>query len=136
MPTSSVATVYARGFRRQFDRDTTMLLEPGNTPLPSGLVIIPTVVSANSPVFPVQVINFSAEGVWLPRKARLGSLSQCECLEEDPYEVKFRWISENHEEVTISRREGQASDLNQRKLMDRLDIGEPQSSEQNSEHFC
>lgn len=37
VPAFSIATVYARGFRRQFDRNTTMLLEPGNTPLPSGL---------------------------------------------------------------------------------------------------
>lgn len=59
----------------------------------------------------------------MPHKARLGSLSQCECVEEDPYDVKFLRISANHEEVTISRREGQASDLNQRGLLDRLDIG-------------
>lgn len=123
VPASSVATVYARGYRRQFDRDTIMLLEPGNTPLPSGLVIIPTVVSPNNHIFPVQVINFSAEDVWLPRKARLGSLSQCECVDEDPYEVKFRRISANHEEVAISRREGHATDLDQQRLLDRLDIG-------------
>lgn len=63
VPASSVATIYARGFRRQSDCNTTMLLERGNLPLPSGLVFVPTVVSSNSHVFPVQVFNFSAEDV-------------------------------------------------------------------------
>lgn len=100
-----------------------MLLEPGNTPLPCGFIVVPTVVSPNSHVFPVQVINFSPEDVWLPRKARLGSLSPCEYVEGDPYEVKFQRISANHEEVTISRKEGQDSDRDPQGLLNRLHLG-------------
>lgn len=123
VPALSVATVYARGLRRQSDGDTTMLLEPGNAPLPGGLVVVPTVVSSNSQVFPVQVINFSQEDVWLPPKTRLGVLSQCECVEGDPYEVKFQRISANHEEVTINRKDSQSSDSDIKSLLDRLHIG-------------
>lgn len=129
IPASSIATVYARGHRKQFDRDTTMLLEPGNTPLPSGLVVVPTVVSPNSHVFPVQVINFSQEDVWLPRKVRLGSLSPCEYVEGDPYEVKFQRISANHEEVTLSRKEGQVSDCDPQGFLDRLHLGGTQDQQ-------
>ncbi|XP_029902664.1 uncharacterized protein LOC115355879 [Myripristis murdjan] len=123
VPALSVATVYARGLKRQSDGDTTMLLEPGNAPLPGGLVVVPTVVSSNSQVFPVQVINFSQEDVWLPPKTRLGVLSQCECVEGDPYEVKFQRISANHEEVTINRKDSQSSDSDIKSLLDRLHIG-------------
>lgn len=123
VPASSRATVYARGFRRQFDRTTTMLLEPGNTPLPSGLVVVLTIVSPNSHVFPVQVINNSPEDVRLPHKARLGSLTECKYVERNLDEVKFQWISDNHEEVTIRQKEGQESDSDPWALLDRLHLG-------------
>lgn len=55
-----------------------MLFEPG------GLIVVPTVISSNNHIFPVQVINFSPEDVWLSPKTRLGILSQCQCVEGDP----------------------------------------------------
>lgn len=55
-----------------------MLFEPG------GLIVVPTVISSNNHIFPVQVINFSQEDVWLSPKTRLGILSQCQCVEGDP----------------------------------------------------
>ena len=123
IPASSVATVYARGRKTQSEGDATMLLEPGNTPLPSGLMIVPTVISSNSHIFPVQVINFSREDVWLSPKTRLGILSQCQCVEGDPCEVKFQRISANHEEVIINRKDGQGSDNDIQTLLDRLHLG-------------
>lgn len=59
VPATPVATVHTRGLRRQFDSNQSMLMEPGNIQLLSGLMIVPTVVSSNSLVFTVQVINFS-----------------------------------------------------------------------------
>lgn len=123
VPASSVATVYARGLKRQSGGDPSMLLEPGNTPLPGGLMVVPTVISSNSHVFPVQVINLSQEDVWLPPKTRLGTLTQCQCVEGEPYEVKFQRISANHEEVTINRKDGQGSDRDIQSLLDRLHLG-------------
>ena len=50
-------------------------------------------------------------------------LSQCECVEGDPCEVKFQRISANHEEVTINRRDDKESNGNIRSLLDRLHLG-------------
>ena len=54
VPALSVTMVNTRGTRRQSDRDSSLLFEPGNIPLPGGLIV----VSANSHVFSVSVINF------------------------------------------------------------------------------
>jgi len=123
VPASSVATVYARGRKMQFKGEATMLLEPGNTPLPGGLIVVPTVISSNNHIFPVQVVNFSAEDVWLSPKIRLGILNQCQCVEGDPYEVKFQRISADHEEVTINQKDRQESDSDTQTLLDRLHLG-------------
>ena len=53
VPTLSVTMVNTRGARRQSDRDSSLLFEPGNVALPGGLKVVPTVVSANSHVFSV-----------------------------------------------------------------------------------
>ncbi|CAL9691459.1 unnamed protein product [Knipowitschia caucasica] len=58
LPALSVSTVYVRGPKRDSDNTSSLVLEPGNLSLPGGVIVMPTVVSANSPVFPVQVINF------------------------------------------------------------------------------
>lgn len=89
VPALSVATVYARGLKNQSGGNSSMLLEPGNIPLPGGLIVVPTVISSNSHVFPVQVINLSQEDICLSPKTRLGILSPCQCIEGDPCEVKF-----------------------------------------------
>lgn len=52
-----------------------MLLEPENTPLLGGLMV----VSTNGHVFPVQVINLLQEDVWLSASVKLGIPSQCQC---------------------------------------------------------
>lgn len=72
VPAASVTTVYARANKKATDPNAWLLLEPGTTPLPSGLIPIPTLVSSRSRVFPVQVVNFSQEDVWLAPKVRLG----------------------------------------------------------------
>ena len=123
VPASSVATVYARGRKTHTEGGTIMLLEPGNTPLPGGLIVVPTVISSNHDIFPVRVINFSPEDVWLSPKTRLGVLSQCQCVEGDPYEVKFQRISANHEEVVINRKDDQGSGSDTQTLLDRLHLG-------------
>lgn len=71
-------------------------------------------------IFPVQVINFSPEDVWLSLKTSLGILSQCQCVEGDPYEIKFQHISANHEEVAITQKEDQGPDSDTQTLLDRL----------------
>ena len=123
VPASSVATVYARDHKTHTEGGTIMLLEPGNTPLPGGLIVVPTVISSNNDIFPVRVINFSPEDVWLFPKTRLGVLSQCQCVEGDPYEVKFQRISANHEEVVINRKDDQGSGSDTQTLLDRLHLG-------------
>lgn len=103
LPARSVSTVYMRGPKRDLNDTSTLVLEPGNTPLPGGVIVVPTVISAHSRTFPVQVINLSQEDVWLPAKARLGVLNLCQCIEGEPCEVKFQRISATHEEVTVKR---------------------------------
>lgn len=123
LPAQSVSTIYARGPKRHSSDRSTLVLEPGNTPLPGGVIVVPTVISANSHIFPVQVINFSQDGVWLPVKARLGVLTPCQCLEGDPYEVQFQRIAANHEEVTINQKGSKEPDRDQQTLFDRLHLG-------------
>lgn len=123
VPASSVAIVYAKGLNRRWDGNSNMLLEPTNTLLPGGLMIFPSVIQPNSHVSPIQVINLSQEDVWVPPKTRLGILTQCPCVEGEPYEVKFQRISANHEEVTIDWNDGQGSDRDIQSLLDRIHLG-------------
>lgn len=109
LPASSVSTVYARG--------------PGKTPLPSELMVIPTVISSSDPVFPVRVVNFSQDNIWLSPKTRLGTLSPCQCTKGEPCEVKFQRISANHEEVTINQRNNKWADSEVKSLLDQLHMG-------------
>lgn len=44
----SIATVYASGLKNLSGDSTRMLLEPNKIPLPSGLVVIPTLVESES----------------------------------------------------------------------------------------
>lgn len=123
IPASAVATVYARGLRKSLRGDSSMLLEPGPAPLPGGLIVFPTVVSADSQVFPVQVVNFSPEDVWLSPKTRLGVLSQCQYVDGDPCEVKFQRITADHEEVTIHRKDDHGGDSDMQNLLKQLHLG-------------
>uniref|UniRef100_A0A672FZX6 Gypsy retrotransposon integrase-like protein 1 n=1 Tax=Salarias fasciatus TaxID=181472 RepID=A0A672FZX6_SALFA len=123
VPASSVATIHVRGPKQQPGSHPSMLLEPGNTPLPGGLMVIPTLTCYSSPVFPVQVINLTQEDIWLPPKTRVGTLSHCESVENEPFQVKFQRISADHEEVTVSQREGQKSNGGMKSWLDQLDLG-------------
>lgn len=122
VPAASVATVYAKGLRQLSPDETLMLLEPINTPLPSGLVVVPTLVGFGKHVFPVQVVNFSPEDIWLQPRTRLGVLSEIECVEEAT-EVHFNRISADHEEVSVNSKESKASDEELQFMLGRLNIG-------------
>uniref|UniRef100_A0A3P9I2U1 Gypsy retrotransposon integrase-like protein 1 n=1 Tax=Oryzias latipes TaxID=8090 RepID=A0A3P9I2U1_ORYLA len=123
LPAQSVSTVYLRGPKRDFNDTSSLMLEPGNTSLPGGVIVLPTVIVANRSIFPVQVVNFSKDDVWLPAKARLGFLAQCQCVEDEPYEVTFQRISASHEEVTVSQRANVKPDQEAEALFNRLHLG-------------
>ncbi len=93
-----------------------------SAPLPDRLIPMPTLVSPQSRVFPVQV-DFSQEDVWLPPKVRLGLLTHCQCAESDVCEVRFQRISADHEEVRIDQRDKPMSDSDPTNLLSRLHIG-------------
>ncbi|KAK3560440.1 hypothetical protein QTP86_008445 [Hemibagrus guttatus] len=120
---SSVATIYARVNKRATDTSAWLLLEPGSTPLPRGLIPMPTLVAPKSQVLPVQVVNLSQEDVWLPPNVRFGVLTPCQCVESDVCEVRFHSISSDHEEVSVDQRDKPESDTGPRNLLSRLHIG-------------
>ncbi|KAL6467298.1 hypothetical protein MHYP_G00251020 [Metynnis hypsauchen] len=79
IPASSVATVMAKGLMDvSLTRCSGMLLEPVSSPLPGSLSPLPSVLSGESQVFPVHVVNLSPEDVWLNPRTRLGILSPVE----------------------------------------------------------
>ena len=121
VPAASVATVYAKGLK-QLSPDETLMLEPISTPLPNGLVVVPTLVQSSKHVFPVQVVNFSQEDIWLPARSRLGVLSEVQCIEEAT-EVHFNRISADHEEVSVNSKGAKASDEELQSMLGRLNIG-------------
>ncbi|XP_048849544.1 uncharacterized protein LOC125719208 [Brienomyrus brachyistius] len=98
IPAASVATIQvAKGAH-----DGLMLFEPLSTPLPRGLIVIPTLVDPSSPVMQLPVLNLSQEDVWLPPRARLGVLSKVACIEnESQCAVKFQRIAASVEQVTV-----------------------------------
>ncbi|KAK3526080.1 hypothetical protein QTP70_014642 [Hemibagrus guttatus] len=123
VPASFVATVYARVNKRDTDTSAWLLLEPGSTPLPGGLIPMPTLVAPKSQVLPVKVVNLSQDDVWLPPNVWLGVLTPCQCVESDVCEVRFHSISADHEEVSVGQRDKPESDTGQRNLLSRLHIG-------------
>ncbi|CAM4557621.1 unnamed protein product [Leuciscus chuanchicus] len=123
IPASSVATIYARINKRATDANAWLLLEPGSTPLPGGLIPMPTLVSSRSRVFPVQVVNFSQEDVWLPPKVQLGILTHCQCVESEACQVRFQRISADHEEVRVDQKDKPESGTDPSNLLSRLHIG-------------
>ncbi|XP_016331053.1 uncharacterized protein LOC107679859 [Sinocyclocheilus anshuiensis] len=113
VPAASVATIKARAHKELAENRNLRLFEPGKASLPGGLVLIPTLVSPGRRVFPVQVVNLSPEGVWLPPKVKLGVLGQGRRVENSSCEVRFHRISADHEEVMVNQRSmtGVSSDL-------------------------
>ena len=74
VPASSAATVMAGGLRTVSEDGSLLLLEPTSAPLPGGLVVVPTLVSSESHVFPVHVMNLSDEDIWLRPRTRLNHI--------------------------------------------------------------
>ncbi len=89
VPAASVATIQARTHKEVAGNRGLSLFEPGKASLPGGLVLVPTLVLPGRRVFPVQVVNVSPEGVWLPPKAKLGVLAQGRRVESSSCEVRF-----------------------------------------------
>ncbi len=103
VPAASVATIQARTHKVAGNSGLS-LFEPGKASLPGGLALVPTLVLPDRRVFPVQVVNLSPEGVWLPPKAKLGVLAQGSHVESSSCEVRFHQISADHEEVRVNQR--------------------------------
>ncbi len=104
VPAASIATIQARTPKEVAGNRGLSLFEPGKASLPGGLVLVPTLVLPGRRVFPVQVVNLSPEGVWLPPKAKLGVLAQGRRVESSSCEVRFHQISADHEEVRVNQR--------------------------------
>lgn len=123
VPASSVATIYAKVNKKISGPESWLLLEPGNMPLPGGLIPLPTLVSSRDRVFPVQVVNFSVVDVWLPSKAHIGMLYPCQCVESNPCEVRFHSITVDQEEVIMEQEPKPESDTDLKDLLHRLHVG-------------
>ncbi len=123
VPAASVATVQVRASKKLPMTKGVIMLEPGAMALPGGLVLVPTVVSADRRVFPVRVLNLALEDVWLPPKARLGVLSRGHQVDSGTCDVAFRRISGDHEEVTVSVRSMTETKGDGQCPLDRVQIG-------------
>lgn len=99
-----------------------MLLELSNAPLPSGLLVVPTLVESGKSVFPVQVMNFTQEDLWLQPRTKLGLLSVVGCVDVAT-EVCFNHISADHEEVSVEVKEIEASESKMQPLLEHLNVG-------------
>ncbi|XP_056609057.1 uncharacterized protein LOC130426352 [Triplophysa dalaica] len=102
VPAWSAATVLVKG--RDWDKrgGSTWLIEPANTPLPEGLVVVPTLVPAESAVCPVRVLNLSKEDLWLQPRARLGLMSPVNSCDAGSFcQVRFQRISADTEQITV-----------------------------------
>ncbi len=123
VPASSVATVMIKGHSKVEGKETQLLIEPVNTPLPPGLTVIPTLVDSKSHILPVQIVNFSQEDVWLCPRTRLGIISTVDSVESDQTcEVKFHRISADVEQVSVDTKD-EKPDSKVQSVLDKLDIG-------------
>lgn len=56
IPALSVSTLMVKGKKSKLtEGSVNLLLVPGNSPLPEGLIVVPSLVSIERPLFPVQV---------------------------------------------------------------------------------
>lgn len=78
IPAFSIATLMVKGMKSSLPEGSKLLLEPGNSPLPGSLIVVPSLVSTTKPLFPIQVVNLSSEDVWLQPNTRLGTLCPVE----------------------------------------------------------
>lgn len=129
VPAASAATVMARGLRTVGENGP-LLLEPVNAPLPGGLVVVPTLVSTESHIFPVQVMNMSDEDIWLRPRTSLGVLTHVDSVKSDELcEVQFQRISADTEQVSVDRHPDTPTDV--QSILDKLDVcGSPEQQAQ------
>lgn len=121
VPALSVATIMAKGAQRAGVEGKSLLLEPTSTPLPGGLLVVPTLVPIGNQEFPVQVINTSPEDIWLHPRTRLGLLTPADVVNpEKSCEVRFHRISAHLEQISIDRNDQYTS---QTSIVGRLNIG-------------
>lgn len=67
------------------------------------MIVVPSLVSCVKSLFPVRVVNFSTEDVWLLPRARLGTLCPVESMSPtNDCEVKFHRIAAGVEEITVN----------------------------------
>lgn len=125
IPASSVATVMAKGTKDVLhDGSFDYLLEPMNTPLPGGLIVVPSLVSSETSLFPVQVVNLSPEDIWLQARTRLGTLTHVESMKlNETYEVKFQRVSADMEEITVNAKSSQVLGKSTKEFLSKLHIG-------------
>ncbi|KAL1249465.1 hypothetical protein QQF64_020470 [Cirrhinus molitorella] len=122
VPAWSAATVLIKGIQSGKKDGSVWLVEPVNTPLPEGLVVVPTLVTSEFPVCPVRVINLSQEDLWLQPRARLGMLSLIDGSSADSScEVKFQRISADTERVTMGVVQGSETPV--QSVLDHIDMG-------------
>ncbi|RXN06967.1 Retrovirus-related Pol poly from transposon [Labeo rohita] len=122
VPAWSAATVLIKGIESNKKGGSAWLVEPVNTTLPEGLVVVPTLVTSEFPVCPVRVLNLSQEDLWLQPRARLGMLSLVDCSNADSScEVKFQRISADTERVTVGVDRGSEPPI--RSALDHVDMG-------------
>ncbi|KAI5626698.1 hypothetical protein C0J50_13742 [Silurus asotus] len=122
VPAWSVTTVLIKGKESCKKDGSAWLVESANTPLPDGLVVVPTLVPAEVPVCPVRILNLSQEDLWLQPRARLGMLSPVDSYGVgSSCEVRFQRISADTEQVTI----GVGEDLEHpaQSILDHVDLG-------------
>lgn len=121
VPALSVATIVVRGARRVGVEGKSLLLEPVSTPLPGGLLVVPTLVPSGNQEFPVQVINTSPEDVWLHPRTRVGLLTPADVVNADKScEVRFHRISADLEQISI---DSNVQSTGKGSILDQLNIG-------------
>ncbi|KAL0147914.1 hypothetical protein M9458_056791, partial [Cirrhinus mrigala] len=126
IPASSVAMVMAKGTTHMLhDGSFDCLLEPLNVALPGGLIVVPCLVAAGKPLFPVQMVNLSPEDIWLRARTRLGTLTPVESLKlNETCEVKFQRISADIEQITVNTRNDQVLENSSKEFISKLNIGD------------
>lgn len=130
MPASSAATVMAKGLRTVSEDGPLLLLELVSTPLPGGLVVVPTLVSSESHIFSVQVMNMSGEDIWLRPRTILGVLTHLDSVKSDELcKVQFQRISADTEEVSINQHPEKPTDV--QSVLDKFSVcGNPEQQAQ------
>ncbi len=124
IPASSIVTVMAKSTKHMAnDGSSDYLLEPLNVPLPGGLIVVPCLVAAAKPLFPVPVVNLSPDDIWLHARTRLGTVTHVESLKlNETCEVKFQRISADIEEIGVNPKRDQVLENSSKEFLSKLHI--------------